>query len=770
MGLSTDTGTRHRTISWLRRPPRVSDPGHTVLRRGLRVAVLVPLTFFVFEIVLGLSASALPAAFATFTILAFANLGGPVGDRFKANLALGALGVSLVAVGSLVSNLAWLAVASTFVVTFAISYASVLRGYFAASSVAALVPWVYAATSPHDLDVMPQRCLGWAVGAVVASVGSIVLWPSHPRSELRGRLATTIDAAAELVTQMSLDPTGPTVRLAWEQVAEAMDATHSAYDGRLVRPGVGTSRDRNLMLAFDQLSRLKTALHSWVEAPPPVEVRACDLELARILSRTLAECAESLRRGYGVIGVTALNDARELQQEQLVHWASQPERADDPSIFRSELEGSFQVRVAAMTGQILAVYVKGALDTRDPTIGRGAADADSSRVSFGGETVLDPSRNAPVRQLLASQWHLRSPWMRTALRTATALAITVLVVQLTGAQFGFWVSLGALVALKLDASGTQRTASMVLVGTVVGFIIASGLILAVGENVWIYWVLLPIVAFLAAYTPGAVSLAVGQGSFTVFLLTLFGILHPATLSTGVIRLVDVALGLVISLMVSALAWPRGIAPTVRRTLHRAALASGDFLVASYARLVEGPIAQTSLNEAESGAREALTVANETFDLALNQGGPHQTERIPVWTTFLNCTSQIAFAASVVSVLERVSPLPIGSASGDAMLALAHHVKADVARSSDALGRGQIPDIVEGRTTTESLARLRHLVDEDLQVMWQRSTGPETGLVAMILVFAAAWLAQCLWLANRVRERVTETVAAADAAAQVQSPT
>lgn len=90
-----------------------------------------------------------------------------------------------------------------------------------------------------------------------------------------------------------------------------------------------------------------------------------------------------------MIGVTALNDARELQQEQLVHWASQPERADDPSIFRSELEGSFQVRVAAMTGQILAVYVKGALDTRDPTIGRGAADADSSRVSFGGETVLD---------------------------------------------------------------------------------------------------------------------------------------------------------------------------------------------------------------------------------------------------------------------------------------------------------------------------------------------------------------------------------------------
>ena len=41
------------------------------------------------------------------------------------------------------------------------------------------------------------------------------------------------------------------------------------------------------MLAFDQLSRLKTVLHSWADAPPPVTIRACDVELARILTRTL---------------------------------------------------------------------------------------------------------------------------------------------------------------------------------------------------------------------------------------------------------------------------------------------------------------------------------------------------------------------------------------------------------------------------------------------------------------------------------------------------
>jgi hypothetical protein len=57
---------------------RIRDPGQIFLRRAGRVAVLVPLMFFLFRDVLQLSEAVLPVCFATFSILAFADLGGPV--------------------------------------------------------------------------------------------------------------------------------------------------------------------------------------------------------------------------------------------------------------------------------------------------------------------------------------------------------------------------------------------------------------------------------------------------------------------------------------------------------------------------------------------------------------------------------------------------------------------------------------------------------------------------------------------------------------------
>ena len=59
---------------------RVNDPSHILLRRGLRVAVLVPVVFFVCMQVLPAQEAALPAAFATFSVVAFAGFGGAALD------------------------------------------------------------------------------------------------------------------------------------------------------------------------------------------------------------------------------------------------------------------------------------------------------------------------------------------------------------------------------------------------------------------------------------------------------------------------------------------------------------------------------------------------------------------------------------------------------------------------------------------------------------------------------------------------------------------
>ena len=55
-------------------------------------------------------------------------------------------------------------------------------------------------------------------------------------------------------------------------------------------------------------------------------------------------------------------------------------------------------------------------------------------------------------------------------------------------------------------------------------------------------------------TPGTFSLAIGQAAFSLVVM-LFSIVTPARLETATARVVDVALGLAISLLVSVLMWP-----------------------------------------------------------------------------------------------------------------------------------------------------------------------------------------------------------------------
>ena len=113
--------------------------------------------------------------------------------------------------------------------------------------------------------------------------------------------------------------------------------------------------------------------------------------------------------------------------------------------------------------------------------------------------------------------------------------------QVTKLDYALWVSLGAMAALKFDASGTRRG------------------IADCPRDVWWFhrWSrdhhagrrpcrhLLGVVA--DCRVPRRVHtrqdvLAVGQGAFTVFPITMIAISHPGSYSAGEMRVIDVALG------------------------------------------------------------------------------------------------------------------------------------------------------------------------------------------------------------------------------------
>ena len=67
---------------------------------------------------------------------------------------------------------------------------------------------------------------------------------------------------------------------------------------------------------------------------------------------------------------------------------------------------------------------------------------------------------------------------------------------------------------------------------------------------------------MAAYAPGTLPFAFGQAAFTIVVVVLFNLLVPAGWRVGLLRIEDVAIGCLVSLVVGVLFWPRGAASVV----------------------------------------------------------------------------------------------------------------------------------------------------------------------------------------------------------------
>jgi uncharacterized membrane protein YccC len=156
----------------------------------------------------------------------------------------------------------------------------------------------------------------------------------------------------------------------------------------------------------------------------------------------------------------------------------------------------------------------------------------------------------------------RSVWFLNSLRGSLALAAAVLVADISGVQHGFWVVLGTLSVLRTNAASTESTALRALGGTMLGFVLGALLLLGIGTSPAALWVALPIAVAVAAYAPGVLPFTIGQAAFTVVVLVLFNLLAPAGWKVGLLRIEDVAIGCLVSLVVGVLFWPRGASSVV----------------------------------------------------------------------------------------------------------------------------------------------------------------------------------------------------------------
>jgi uncharacterized membrane protein YccC len=615
------------------------------------------------------------AAFGSFAALVFADFGGPIERRFRAYVLLAAVGAALNAVGTAVADETAVAVAATLVVVFAVSFAGALGGYFAAGGTAAMLAFVLAVMTPSvDADLW-SRLVGWVVSVLVAGACACALWPVHQRDRVRAAAADVLrEAAAALALPAAARDLG---------ALRDAHATLVARVGVVYRPAGSITRERALVALVIAARRLLplvdavTAADTSPEADPTPEYAA----LATCVSESLASNARVVAGEAAEAGeAEALEHARDAHSDALERWASAVIATEAADRVVDGFSTTFPLRRLSLATVQLGHDAE--VVARDHV--RSRADAS---------TAL-----AGAWALLRGHGTVRSVRFRNSARAALGLALAVLVAKGASVEHAFWVVLAALSVLRSNALGTGATALQALVGALVGFGVASLVMTTIGaDDTWL-WILLPLVVFLAAYTPGAINFVVGQAAFTVFVVVLFNVLVPEGWRTGLVRVQDIAIGAGISVAVGALLWPRGARGVARRAFAELLRAGAAHLTWALDVVLRGAhhdldVAADKVDDARARAVAALE------DLALERGGGHVDRE--GWNALLVDALLLDLAAGGVSRRPRHA-CPGGCADAvDALADEGHAVSGAIERDADELLRAGIHDLHLARVDTSA---------------------------------------------------------------------
>jgi uncharacterized membrane protein YccC len=612
----------------------------TALRRAARAAIVITGVFAFADKVIGNPTTALFAAFGSFALLVLAQFSGPPRVRSLAYLALGCVGAVFITLGTLCSRSPWLAAAAMAVVGFGTLFSGVLGGYFAAGVPAALLSFVLPATVPAANSAIPDRLAGWGLATGAAICAVMLLWPPRHGDDLQPEAADAVRSVADVVDADAGEQAerGRVARNAVEGLERRLRGTQQ-------RPTGPTGPLAALASLPGELDWLLSLLLPATEWQPPEPAAAEGKEAMAAAAGVLRAAAEALEGRRARPDFARLDAARDAVAGALVHGL--PDLVSDASTSSVPLalEAPFRIRAATYSARQVAGYALRAAGADVP-------DLD------GPETETEPEPQPARAVLRATEQRARehgtvaSVWFQNSLRGAAGFAIGVYIAQRTGVQHGFWVVLGTLSVLRSNALGTGRSILSAVAGTAVGIVLGAVLVIAIGTHEGVLWVVLPVAVFLAAYAPRAISFAVGQAGFTVFVLVLFNLLAPVGWKVGLVRAEDVAIGFAISLAVGVLFWPRGAAALIRQDLAIAYERAADYLAAAARQLIDG---RTSKDAAT--ARAAADVAVRRLDEAFRQylgersATPVNPEDI---AALVSGASRVRRAAESLTALARMS--------------------------------------------------------------------------------------------------------------------
>jgi uncharacterized membrane protein YccC len=230
----------------------------------------------------------------------------------------------------------------------------------------------------------------------------------------------------------------------------------------------------------------------------------------------------------------------------------------------------------------------------------------------------------------------------------------VAVAHLTDVEHGFWVVLGTLSVLRSNALGTGANALRAVAGTVSGFVVGSVLLVVLGPHLDLLWAVLPLAVLVAGVAPSAISFAVGQAGFTVAVVIVFNIIDPVGWKVGLVRVEDVAIGVLVSVVVGLLFWPRGAAAELARTLSEAYAGATAWLVVEIGR-AGVPDAGTEDEEPRTVAMGSADRLDDAFRQFMNERGAKRVALPAVTHLVTGCARVRLMARTLASLPAHAAP-------------------------------------------------------------------------------------------------------------------
>ena len=567
------------------------DPGLRATKRSVRAAVLVPTVFALAEYGTSNSQTPLFAVFGSVALLLFTDFGGPLRGRARSYLGLWVVGATFIAVATLCATQPVAAVAGMAVAAFAVMFAGVVSPQAVAGSTAALLTFVLPVSEQAGASAIGDRLLGWALAGALCVPVALFVWAGRWHDPLRRALADAARAVADLLETASAAGGMSAGR---SDVDRALWALREQYEATPYRPNGAGPTDVALTNLVSRLEWAGSRARAATAQPPPpgerARVEAVEAAAAGVL-RGVAELLVSADPGArpelatvlraSVVQLVAARDAAsESVLASLAPGVGTPDvgtpdvgtpgagtvdASTDPASALAGVDPTYPVRMLAFALEMLADV---ALDTLGP-----------GREGTGAVARWSVTLGSFVR-VAAGHLTPRSVWFRNSVRGAVALALAVLVVEVTTVEHGFWVVLGTLSVLRSNALGTGATAVRAVLGTAIGFLVGYVVLLTLGPHDAELWLLLPVAVLVAGIAPTVVSFTAGQAGFTVFVVLVFNVIEPVGSRIGLVRVEDVLIGAVVSVVVGVLFWPRGAGSELVRALGGAYATAASWLAAA----------------------------------------------------------------------------------------------------------------------------------------------------------------------------------------------